>query len=63
MEAMNVQLMPHVQIKWVTTHVIAKMVSVVMATFVLVGEGMITLFSPRYIHTCKQIRTNLTFNK
>ena len=46
METTIVQLMPHVPMKWATTHVIAKMVSVVMATFVLVGEGigMITLF-------------------
>ena len=40
LEAMNVHLMQHVPMKWATTHVIAKMVSVVMATLVLVGEGI-----------------------
>ena len=37
MEAMNAQLMLHVQMKWAATHVIAKVVSVAMALFVKVG--------------------------
>ena len=36
LEAMNVQLMQHVPIKWATTHVIAKMVSVAMDSLVKV---------------------------
>ena len=45
MEAMNVQLMPHVQMKWATTHVIAKVVSVAMALFVKVElDRLLQLF-------------------
>ena len=36
MEAMNVHLMPHVQMKWAATHVIAKMVSLAMVSLVKV---------------------------
>ena len=36
METMNVHLMPHVQMKWATTHVNAKMVSMAMVFLVKV---------------------------
>ena len=36
METMNVHLMPHVQMKWAATRVIAKMVSLGMVPFVKV---------------------------
>ena len=36
METMYVHLMPHVQMKWATTHVIAKMVSLAMDSLVKV---------------------------
>ena len=36
MEAINAHLMQHVQMKWATTHVIAKVVSVAMDSLVKV---------------------------
>ena len=44
MEVMNVHLMQYVQMEWVTTHVTAKMDSVVMVSLVLVGEKVGFIF-------------------